>query len=121
MKTEIQARNFPLTKALRNYVNRRLSFALSGRDSHILRVIVHLTDINGPRGGEDKCCHIQIQLARLPDVIIEDTETDMYVAIDRAANRVGRTVQRKLERKRDRDRLSRNLHLSESTLSINTQ
>jgi putative sigma-54 modulation protein len=114
MQIDIQARNFPLTDALRNHTKRRLGFALSARDDHIQRVIVRLSDINGPRGGVDKCCHIQVAIARLPDVVIEDTEADLYAAIDRAADRAGRTVGRRLMKKRIKARSS-SLHHMEST------
>ncbi|HEY9051959.1 MAG TPA: HPF/RaiA family ribosome-associated protein [Gammaproteobacteria bacterium] len=102
MLIEIQARNFPLTNALRGHIQRRLDFALSTRYEHIQRILVRLSDINGPRGGSDKCCHIQIILPRLADVVIEDTESDLYDAINRAADRASRTVARKLARERDK-------------------
>lgn len=104
MQINIQAQNFPLTSALRGHVERRLGFALSTRDNHIQRVMVRLSDINGPRGGEDKCCRIQIILPHLPDVVIEDTMENLYCAIDRASDRAGRTVGRRLARQRDRSR-----------------
>ena len=104
MQIDIQALNFPLTKALRAHIERRLGFALSSRNNHIQRVKVRLSDINGPRGGEDKCCHIQVMLTQLSDVVIEDTEVDLYAAIDRASDRAGRTVARRLARHRDRAR-----------------
>ncbi len=104
MQIEIQARNFNLTEALCNHTERRLGFALSARDDHIQRIIVRLSDINGPRGGVDKHCHIQVVLAHMPDVVIEDTEADMYAAIDRAADRAGRTVARRLARQRVKGR-----------------
>ena len=46
-------------------------------------------------------CGVRITLTGAPQVLIEDTETDLYVAIDRAADRAGRTVARRLERSRD--------------------
>lgn len=106
MQIDIHARNFSLTNALRSHIERRLGFALSTRNENIQRVKVRLSDINGPRGGEDKCCHIQVVLPRLPDVVIEDTEEDLYTAIDRAADRAGRTVGRRLSRQRDMERSS---------------
>ena len=115
MQINIQARNFPLTMALRGHIERRLGFALSTRDNHIQRVMVRLSDINGPRGGPDKCCHIQVVLPQLPDVVIEDTEADLYAAIDRAADRAGRTVGRRLSRQRDRDRSLGHLDTSSIT------
>ena len=83
-------------------------------------MIVRLSDINGPRGGEDKCCHIQVALAHLPDVVIEDTEADLYAAIDRAADRAAHTVGRRLMRKRIKGRSSSLHHMkSISELQIN--
>ncbi|MCK5433373.1 MAG: HPF/RaiA family ribosome-associated protein, partial [Gammaproteobacteria bacterium] len=98
MIIDIQARNFSLTKALRSYAERRLNLALNSGKDHIHRVVIRLSDINGPRGGVDKKCHLQIQLTGLPDVVVEDTELDMYTSIDRACDRVSRTVVRKLGR-----------------------
>ena len=98
MQIDIQARQFSLTDALRSHAERRLRSTLTCCDEHIQRVVMRLSDINGPRGGEDKCCHLQVVLAGLPDVVVEDIEADMYVAIDRATDRTGRTVVRKIER-----------------------
>lgn len=128
MQIDIQARNFSLTSALRGHIKRRLGFALSSRDDHIQRIVVRLSDINGPRGGDDKCCHIQVVLPHMPDVVIEDIENDLYIAIDRAADRAGRTVGRRLTRQRDVGRsssvnpmaasaLSADADLTESTLA----
>lgn len=83
MQIDIKARNFSLTDALPSHPERRLRFALTCCDDHIQRVVMRLSDINGPRGGEDKCCHLQVVLAGLPDVVIEDIEANLYVAIDR--------------------------------------
>ena len=98
MQIDIQARDFSLTDALRNHAERRLRFALSCCDDHIQRIVMRLSDINGPRGGADKRCHLQVVLKGLPDVVIEDTQADLYVAIDRATDRAGRTLVRKIDR-----------------------
>lgn len=104
MQIDIQARNFPLTDAIRIYVKRRLAFALSSRDEHIQRINVRLSDINGPRGGADKRFQIHVVLAQLNDVVVEDTEVNLYVAIDRAVDRASRTVDSKLNRQRHKHR-----------------
>jgi len=98
MQIDIQALGFSLTESLRNHAERRLHFSLSCCDGHIVRAVIRLSDINGPRGGEDKHCHLQVVLAGLSDVVIEDTQADMYVAINRATDRAGRTVIRKINR-----------------------
>ncbi len=60
---------------------------------------MRLSDSNDLHGGEGKCCHLQVVLTHLPDVVIEDIEADLYVAIDRATDRAGRTVSRRINRK----------------------
>jgi ribosome-associated translation inhibitor RaiA len=102
MNIDIQARDFQLTEALESHIRRRLDFALSPRYEQIQQIQVRLGDINGPRGGADKCCHLHIVLPRLPDVVVDDTELDMYLAINRAIDRAGRAVSRRLSRQRVR-------------------
>lgn len=100
MQIEIQTRDFMLTEGLRAHVERRLQFAMSRFQDRALRVTVRLSDVNGPRGGVDKHCHLQIRVGGLPDIVIEDTEADLYVAVDRAVERAGRTLRRQLKRMR---------------------
>ncbi len=102
MQIVIKASNFTLTDALRDHAERRVRFALTFFCTHIQRIVMQLSDINGPRGGVDKCCNLRVVLAGLNDVVVNDIETDLYVAIDRASNRAGRTVRRQLARRRDR-------------------
>jgi len=59
---------------------------------------VSLSGINGPRGVIEKRCCIRVRLKKNVDVMIDDTESDLYAAIDRAANRAGRSVARRLAR-----------------------
>lgn len=114
MQLEIITDPFSLTDALRYHAVRRLNFALTCRGDHIQRVVMRLSDINEPRGGNDKRCHLHIMLMGLPDVIIQDTATDLYVAINRAAERASRTVRRKIHRQQTQTRSSRPLVFSEA-------
>ena len=98
MQIDIQARKFRLTKALRSYAEQLLRFCLTRVDAHIQRIVVRLSDINGPRGGRGNRCELQVRLFGLPDVVIVDTEADLYFAIDRAVDRAGRTVRRRVDR-----------------------
>lgn len=101
MQMDIQSQGFSLTDGLRNHVMKRLAYALNHGDAAITRVIVRLSDINGPRGGDDKRCLVEVRLKAAAAVVIEDTEADLYVAIDRAVDRAGRTLARRLARLRE--------------------
>jgi len=100
MRTFIASDNFSLSASLKNHIERRLRFALSLGEQHISRINVRLSDINGPRGGVDKCCQLQVVVKGMSDVIVKDIEADMYAAIDRAANRAGRTIIRRISKRR---------------------
>ena len=104
MHIDIQSPHFSVTRAMRSHTDRQLRLALTFCDEHIRRIVVRLSDINGPRGGPDKCCHLQVTLFGLHDVIIEDVEADLYVAIDRTASRAAQSIRRHLTRRRDRGR-----------------
>lgn len=101
MHIQIHAQDFSLTEGLREHVARRLAYALNHGLDSISRIVVRLSDVNGPRGGVDKRCGIEIRVKGTPAVAIEDTEADLYVAIDRAAERAGRTLDRRLARRRE--------------------
>lgn len=96
MRVDVHAQGFELTNALAQHTERRLRFALKHATGRVQNVTVRLADINGPRGGTDKRCSVHIVLNGLPDIMSEDTEADMYLAINRAVDRVGRTVLRKM-------------------------
>jgi putative sigma-54 modulation protein len=98
MQIDIQARGFKLTEGLRTQAERRVRFALGSTSGRVRSIVMRLADENGPRGGLDKRCTIRASLPGAPPVIIEQQEADLYVAIDRAADRAGRAVSRQLEK-----------------------
>ena len=104
MNVDIQSLGFPITAALSDHARRRLRFGLTRHSDRIQRVIVRLGDENGPRGGADKFCRIQVYLVDAPVAIIKDIDPDLYAAIDRAADRAGRLVVKHLDRSRDSGR-----------------
>lgn len=102
MQLDFHTFGFALTPALRTHAERRLAYALGRCDTQPSRLHVRLSDVNGPRGGDDKCCHLHLTVPGIDAVVVEDRDADLYVAIDRAAERAGRTLARRLERVRDR-------------------
>ena len=99
MQLDIRGRNLRLTPALLDHVEQRLRFAVGRFATRLGRVTVRVDDLNGPRGGVDKRCHIHLELAgRALD--IEEVDHDLYVAIARAAERAGRATERAIARLR---------------------
>lgn len=101
MRLTIQANGFLLTQALRNHTEQRVATALGWARQHMRQLVVSLSDINGPRGGVDKRCRMKVLLGSGREVIIEDVEADLYLAINRAAERADRAIVRQIQRNRN--------------------
>lgn len=99
MELAIRGLDLPLTTPLESLVQQRLGFALGRYDSRIRRVDVKLDDVNGPRGGVDKRCRVDVTLAEGGHVRAEGTEEWVRDAIDRAAHRLARRMGRLLGRR----------------------
>ncbi|MBZ5553487.1 MAG: ribosome-associated translation inhibitor RaiA [Acidobacteriia bacterium] len=98
MNVKIRAENIDLADALKSYIDRRLHFSLSRFGDRVGLITVRVSDLNGPRGGIDKACRISAELVPFGSVRVEDVDADLYTAIDRAVERLGRSFSRKLER-----------------------
>ncbi len=96
----IRAKSIGLTEALDDHCRRRLAFALGRFRARIGTVTVVLADVNGPRGGIDKCCSIRVSLRYGGFVVISANDASMYAAVDAAADRICRALKRELEKAR---------------------
>ena len=66
----------------------------------IERVSIRVADANGPRGGVDQVCRINVVLIGLPPVVVEERDASLEAAIDGAITRTERAVRRSVQRKR---------------------
>ncbi len=98
MHLEIRAGNVELADAMRLHLERRLRFALGRFDDRIRKVTVRLKDLNGPKGGTDQQCRISLDLFPTGRLVLDEQSSDVIVAMDRAADRVGRAVARRIHR-----------------------
>jgi ribosome-associated translation inhibitor RaiA len=97
---DMRTRGFSLTPGLRSYGEQRLELALDRHRERIARVRVTLGDVNGPRGGEDKSCRVEVRLRGGRTVRATVVDADAYAALGAAAHRAGRALARALDRER---------------------
>ena len=95
MQIAIHTRGFTLTDSLRAHVQRRLGGVLAGLHGAARRVQVRLSDVNGTRGGVDKRCQVDVAMPGMTRLVVADTRTDLYAAIDRASARLKQTLARR--------------------------
>jgi putative sigma-54 modulation protein len=101
MNIEFRDRGIEVRELTRAHARRRLEFALSRFGGDVGSVLVRFEDVNGPRGGADMRCAIQVAGPRIGTLVTDATDTSLVAAIDRAADRIGRTMRRALERTRE--------------------
>ncbi|MCC7204762.1 MAG: ribosome-associated translation inhibitor RaiA [Phycisphaeraceae bacterium] len=102
MEFDIHGVNIHVTEAIDDHVRSRVSHALNQYDRHIGQVRVVLKDQNGPRGGVDKGCDIEVRLLHLEPVLVKQEHADLYLAISSAADRVKVAVGRRLDKVKDK-------------------
>lgn len=76
----------------------RVRFALRRLTTFVPHAKVQFTDVNGPRGGLDKCCQVELKTAGAGTVVIASLARDWRTALDRSLSRATRVLIRSLQR-----------------------
>ena len=66
----------------------------------IPRISVHVSDVNGPRGGVDKLCQITADVRGSQPVMILEKGVDLLAVINRAVRRLRYRIGRRVHRER---------------------
>jgi hypothetical protein len=91
----------------RAYAIDRVEHALASVRDHVRKVMVYLTDLNGPRGGADKLCRMAVTLDSGRPVVVVTSGESVTGVVDGAADKAGQVVHDELHRRGDRRRTSR--------------
>lgn len=80
---------------MRSFARQRIRFAFRRLDWLISKATVSLSDINGPRGGLDKRCQVQVQTPDATPVVVTSIARDWRGALDLALSRAARSIVRR--------------------------
>ncbi len=97
MNLAMRINEINLTDGLRSYIERRLRFALGRFGQRVGQVSVRL----GMDGPAECFCRINTEILPFGSVAIEESDPDLFAAIDRATGRIGRLFGHELQRARD--------------------
>jgi len=97
---ELRILGVELDEDNRYHLRRKLGTKLGKCATSIERVSIRVDDVNGPRGGVDKVCRINVVLIGLPPVVFEGRNASLEAAIDAALTGVERAVRRTVQRRR---------------------
>lgn len=84
----------PQGAQLREVAERRVKFVMRRLTWLVPRAKVQLSDINGPRGGVDKRCQVELKTASAGTVVITSIARDFRSALDSALSRAARALVR---------------------------
>lgn len=98
MMTDLQARDFTVTPALRRAVETEAERFGARFGRFVTKLSVRLYDTNGDRGGADKGCRVHARLAGGRAVTASVVDADLYKAIPAAFEQAERSAQARIER-----------------------
>ncbi len=98
MQLDIRGLNIAVTDAIRTHIEEKYAPFFERFGSQLQRATVRIEDTNGPRGGADKTCKLHVHLLPTEDLIIEETDADLYVAIDKVAHRCKEKLARRADK-----------------------
>ncbi len=98
MLVKTHARNLVLPDTLAEHVDAKIRLALGLYREKIRRVDIFLSDVNGPKGGEDIMCKIKIKADGHAPLIAQATATSIYDAMNICSQRIKRSVSRRFDR-----------------------
>lgn len=94
----------PEAAQLRTLATRRARQVLKRLAWLAPRVKVHMSDVNGPRGGIDKRCQVEVTSSMAGPVVITSMARDWRTALQSALARAARTLLQNWQRSRTQRR-----------------
>lgn len=91
----------PQATDLRALTERRVRFVLRRLGWLVPRAEVQLSDVNGPRGGIDKRCQVELRTDGAGSVVVASVAADWRTALDTALARAARLLLRLWRRSHD--------------------
>lgn len=99
----------PQANDLRDLAERRVRFVLRRLGWLVPRAEVQMSDVNGPRGGLDKRCQVELRTDGAGSVVVTSLASDWRTALDNALARAARFLMRQWRRGSDSRRMRQRL------------
>lgn len=96
MKIDIQNRLTEQEQLIEVHIQQKLRLALSKMAAYISSITFILFDAIDQNGQVEKHCSLTLSLYRMPNIVIEETQVDLYFVIDRVIQKATRSLSRKL-------------------------
>lgn len=88
------------SEALDQHIRGRLERVARHHGHRLTQIIVHLKDTNAGKGGVDKLCSMEARPAGLDPITVHAEDTDTYLAVRDATDKLDRAIEHRLGRQR---------------------
>ncbi len=95
----------PQATDLRDMTERRVRFVLRRLGWRVSRAEVQMSDLNGPRGGIDKRCQVELRTDGAGSVVVASVASGWHAALNQALAKAVRFLMRALRRGADSGRV----------------
>jgi len=112
----LEIAGLPIAPSLRSRITRRIRRAIVGVQTSPIYVHVAFSDINGPKGGPDVRCAIDVRIPRTASVHAEALAERDLTAFDLSAAVITRRIARRLMRRQDSGRRPKKYYLAKHLL-----
>jgi putative sigma-54 modulation protein len=106
-----------ITPVLKARVTRQFRRALAGVQTRPVHARVSFADVNGPKGGLDVRCAIDVAIPRTKPFHAEELAADALTAFDQASAAITRQISRRLVRREDSGRHPKKYYAARRLLS----
>lgn len=103
MRLLIQTQGLLLSREDRDEIRSRIHQAFARFGQKAVGASLHLQDVNGPKGGQDKDCHLVVELED-NTAVITDRGSDLKSVVNRAVHRAVQTLRRQVQHQQLRTR-----------------
>ncbi|MCU0683579.1 MAG: HPF/RaiA family ribosome-associated protein [Polyangiaceae bacterium] len=100
MHVQVRLRGLDVPDVVREAIGRRIHFALGRFGGRLRSAVAFVVDENGPRGGIDKRCRVELRLRDGGSLIVERSGDRVLATVDETLDRTARALVRHLERPR---------------------
>lgn len=100
MNVQIKYHHMSEIKEVSDYIEHRMSLALNRFERRIRGIVMHIYDLNGPRGGVDKRCMALVKMKPGGSVAFELRDTDIFSVVDRVADKLKERLRREIDKRR---------------------
>lgn len=101
MKIDIQAKQLKLGQTFKQNVKVKIRRLFQHNSEEVNRIDITLADVNGPKGGEDKVCKVNVSVGGGKNILVSAREASAYKAVTLAVKKASATLSRQRQKARE--------------------